>query len=94
MYAMPDGGKLEISTKVRNDRLYIKIRDTGTGINKEHLEKIFDSFFTTKQESVQGVGLGLSVCYGFIKDHDGEITVDSVEGEWTEFNIMLPLLAK
>ena len=91
MYAMPDGGSLEISTRISGDRLYIVIRDTGTGIKTEHIKKVFDSFFTTKMESVQGVGLGLSVCYGFIKDHDGDITVESEEGQWTKFTIMLPL---
>jgi PAS domain S-box-containing protein len=94
MYAMPEGGKLEISTEVKTNTLYIKIRDTGTGIKKDNLKKVFNSFFTTKTESVQGVGLGLSVCYGFIKDHDGDIIVDSLEGEWTEFTIMLPLSGK
>ena len=91
MYAMPDGGSLEISTRISGDRLYIVIRDTGTGIKPEHIKKVFDSFFTTKTESVQGVGLGLSVCYGFVKDHDGDITVESEEGQWTKFTIMLPL---
>jgi len=91
MYAMPEGGNLEISTRISGDKLYIVIRDTGTGIKPEHMKKIFDSFFTTKTESVQGVGLGLSVCYGFIKDHDGDITVESEEGQWTKFTIMLPL---
>ncbi len=94
MYAMPDGGNLSISTRVDGERLYIVIEDTGSGIKPEHLEKIFDSFFTTKKESVQGVGLGLSVCYGFIKDHDGDIKVESREGEWTRFTIMLPLSGK
>jgi len=94
MYAMPDGGNLEISTKVSSDRLYIIIRDTGTGIKPIHIKKVFDSFFTTKTESVQGVGLGLSVCYGFIKDHDGDIVVESEEGQWTKFTIMLPIRTK
>ena len=62
-----------------------------TGIKEEHLEKIFDSFFTTKTDSVKGVGLGLSVCYGFIKDHNGDITVDSEPGKGTTFTIFLPL---
>lgn len=92
MHAMPEGGDLEITTKLKNKMLSITIRDTGTGIKPGHIEKIFDSFFTTKTDRVQGAGLGLSVCYGFIKDHGGEIVVDSKEGEWTKFTITLPLL--
>ena len=91
MYAMPEGGKLEITTKLQGKMFSIVIRDTGTGINPDDIEKIFDSFFTTKKDSVQGVGLGLSVCYGFIKDHGGDIVVDSSFGEWTQFTITLPL---
>ncbi|MCK5835940.1 MAG: PAS domain S-box protein, partial [Desulfobacula sp.] len=92
MYAMPDGGILKITTSLARDMLKITIKDTGTGIKPAHMEKIFDSFFTTKKESVQGVGLGLSVCYGFIKDHGGDIIVSSKEGEWTQFVISLPLV--
>lgn len=91
MYAMPDGGILEIITRIDEGNLFIEIQDSGTGIKPENLDKIFESFFTTKTESVQGVGLGLSVCYGFIKDHGGNIEVESVEGEWTRFTIRLPL---
>lgn len=91
MYAMPDGGTLEIATSVSSGKLHIIVSDTGTGISPVHIKKIFDSFFTTKTESVQGVGLGLSVCYGFIKDHDGDILVESEEGKWTKFTILLPL---
>ena len=91
MYAMPEGGKLEISTRLQKKMFCIEIRDTGTGIKSDDLKKIFDSFFTTKTDSVQGVGLGLSVCYGFIKDHGGDIVVDSKEGKGTQFTITLPL---
>jgi len=90
MYAMPEGGDLEIKTELQGEMLSITIKDTGTGINPGHIEKIFDSFFTTKTDNVQGVGLGLSVCYGFIKDHGGDIEVDSKEGKWTKFTITLP----
>ncbi len=90
MYAMPEGGDLEIKTELQEKMLSITIKDTGTGINPGHIEKIFDSFFTTKTDNVQGVGLGLSVCYGFIKDHGGNIEVDSKEGKWTKFTITLP----
>lgn len=94
MYAMPEGGKLEISTAVISEKLFIIIKDTGTGIKPGHIKKIFDSFFTTKTESVKGVGLGLSVCYGFIKDHGGDIVVESKEGHWTKFIITLPIIGK
>ena len=94
MYAMPDGGTLEVSTKVVSEKLFIIIKDSGTGISPDHIKKIFDSFFTTKKESVQGVGLGLSVCYGFIKDHGGEIIVESEEGQWTKFTITFPIAGK
>ena len=94
MYAMPDGGTLEVSTKVVSEKLFIIIKDSGTGISPDHIKKIFDSFFTTKKESVQGVGLGLSVCYGFIKDHGGDILVESEEGQWTKFTITLPIADK
>jgi two-component system NtrC family sensor kinase len=91
MYAMPDGGILTLSTRPNGNMVYIIVEDTGTGIKPEHLEKVFDSFFTTKTDSIKGVGLGLSVCYGFIQDHDGDITVESQYGEWTRFTIKLPL---
>ena len=91
MYAMPEGGDLEILTRKVKGQLITVIEDTGTGIKPEHLKKVFDSFFTTKTESVQGVGLGLSVCYGFIKDHGGDIKVESEYGKWTRFTIILPI---
>lgn len=91
MYAMPEGGDLNICTRMVKSHLLITVDDTGTGIKSENIEKVFDSFFTTKKESVQGVGLGLSVCYGFIKDHGGDIKVESEYGKWTKFTITLPL---
>ncbi|MBT8373664.1 MAG: PAS domain S-box protein, partial [Deltaproteobacteria bacterium] len=88
--AMPEGGSLSVLTEGDTDKVYVKISDTGTGIREEHLDKIFDSFFTTKGE-VKGVGLGLSVCYGFIEDHGGDIEVKSQMGEGTTFIISLPV---
>jgi PAS domain S-box-containing protein len=91
MDAMPNGGTLSVTTTVRADKIRILISDTGSGIKQEHKEKIFDSFFTTKTDSVKGVGLGLSVCYGFIKEHDGDIQVESEPGTGTSFVISLPV---
>ena len=88
--AMPDGGTLSVVTRGDTETVSVEVTDTGTGIREEHLDKIFDSFFTTKGE-VKGVGLGLSVCYGFIKDHGGDIEVKSQVGEGTAFTISLPV---
>ena len=88
--AMPEGGTLTVRTFCSNGLVNVQFSDTGVGISKDNLSKIFDSFFTTKS-SVKGVGLGLSVCYGFIKDHGGDIKVDSNPGTGTTFTISLPV---
>ncbi|MFO8112138.1 MAG: PAS domain S-box protein [Desulfosalsimonadaceae bacterium] len=88
--AMPEGGTLRFRTSRKNNQVAIEIMDTGMGIPEEHVNRIFDSFFTTK-DSVKGVGLGLSVCYGFIRDHGGDIKVKSKPEEGTTFTITLPI---
>ena len=88
--AMPEGGTLTVTTRAEEDNVHIEISDTGMGIRKENLSKIFDTFFTTK-DSIKDVGLGLSVCYGFIKDHGGDIKVKSEWGSGTTFTIILPM---
>ena len=90
--AMPHGGTLTVTTSGNQDDIKIEISDTGMGISEENIGKIFDSFFTTKDE-VKGVGLGLSVCYGFIKDHGGDIKVKSKLDTGTTFTITLPVHA-
>jgi len=87
--AMPDGGTLTVKTMAKGGQIHTKISDTGIGIPEENIDKIFDAFFTTK-DSVKDVGLGLSVCYGFIKDHGGDIKVKSKVGSGTTFTIILP----
>ena len=96
--AMPDGGSLEIQAQnliiKKKNKLPLKegkyimlsIKDQGIGIANEHIQKIFDPYFTTKKE---GSGLGLAVCYSIIKKHHGYITVESKEGEGTTFKIYL-----
>ena len=90
---MPEGGTFRVSTKSQGDQIVIRVSDTGVGIKEDHIDKIFDTFFSTKTDSVKGVGLGLSVCYGFIKDHGGDIQVESHRGTGTTFIIRLPALA-
>jgi PAS domain S-box-containing protein len=89
--AMPGGGRLTVSTSFdrERDRIEIQIRDTGAGIPEEDVEKIFEPFFTTKADG-KGVGLGLSVAYGIIRQHQGEIHIQSKVGEGTRFMIQLP----
>jgi len=88
--AMPGGGELYITTCTKNDKAQVVFRDTGIGIQKENLHKIFDAFFTTKSE-VKGVGLGLSVSYGIIKQHNGTIEVNSENGKGATFIVSIPL---
>jgi len=79
-----------VSTKKLNDNLEIKIKDTGNGIPRNIIDKIFQPFFTTKPTG-QGTGLGLSLAYDIVKAHGGEIKVVSKEGEGSEFIIILPI---
>ncbi len=90
--AMPCGGDLTVSiglSKAMNE-CRIDIIDTGKGIDQEHINKIFDPFYTTKQDG-EGTGLGLSVSYSIIEKHGGRIEVNSKPGQGTTFVIYLPL---
>lgn len=88
--AMPKGGILSVRTSRRDHKVIVAIQDSGVGVPEELRDKIFEAFFTTKQK-VKGVGLGLSVCYGIIKDHGGEIRVESEVDKGTTFTILLPM---
>jgi signal transduction histidine kinase len=92
--AMNGNGQLSISTKrdLAKDCIEITFSDSGTGISEENLEKIFDPFFTTK-ETGHGVGLGLAISYGIIKEHGGTVSVESEVGKGTTFIIRLPITA-
>lgn len=87
--AMPDGGTLKIEAERKENQVMIKISDTGVGIKREHLNRIFEPFFTTKGYG-RGTGLGLSISYQIVKEHNGDITVDSEPGKGTTFTISLP----
>ena len=88
--AIKDEGEIRIKTSLADDKIEVIIRDTGIGIPKENLQKIFDPFFTTKEVG-KGTGLGLNVAYNIIKKHNGEIHVDSKQGDGTTFTIILPI---
>ncbi len=90
LQAMPDGGVLTINTSLRENSLVLRVADTGIGISKEVLKKIFLPFFSTK-DSDQGTGLGLSVVEGIVKTHGGTIEVDSRLGGGTVFDVLLPV---
>jgi two-component system NtrC family sensor kinase len=91
--AMAGQGNLQVRSTMSPERKYIEVTfmDTGPGIKPEHLKKIFDPFFTTK-ESTHGVGLGLSISYRIIEDHNGRIYVTSESGKGTTFTIKLPVI--
>ncbi len=80
-----------VSTKKLKDMVLISVKDNGMGIPQRVKDKIFQPFFTTKPTG-QGTGLGLSLSYDIVKAHGGELKVESMEGEWTEFIIQLPLI--
>jgi len=91
--AMPEGGQLRISSKFdRTEKnALIGIQDTGYGISKENLEHIFDPFFSSKEEG-KGTGLGLSIVYGIVKNHKGNINVNSKVGRGSLFTLSFPVI--
>ncbi len=88
--AMPKGGWLSISTRSGPEHATIEVADTGAGISADHLSRIYDPFFTTKDIG-RGTGLGLSITYGIVQEHGGTITCDSSVGQGTRFTLTLPL---
>jgi signal transduction histidine kinase len=95
--AMVGGGKLKVVTS-NGDFVSVRVSDTGSGIAPEHIQRIYDPFFTTKtapkEGQNRGTGLGLSVTYGIIQEHAGKIRVDSEPGVGTTFNLDFPLSRK
>jgi PAS domain S-box-containing protein len=86
--AMPNGGKVELTTERHGSNVILGIADNGVGMPAEVVQRIFDPFFTTK--GARGSGLGLSVVYGIVARHLGEIAVDSVAGRGTTFTLTFP----
>jgi two-component system NtrC family sensor kinase len=89
--AMPSGGWLTLATSADNGSVLVEVKDTGHGIRREHIRRIYDPFFTTKGIG-KGTGLGLSVSYGIVQEHGGAIFVDSTPGQGTTFQVALPAL--
>ncbi len=106
--AMPEGGRLTVSTENRyidspirgyddvkeGDYVVLTISDTGTGISPDDIEKIFEPFYTKKKMGRSGTGLGMAVVWGTVKDHNGYIDVQSIEGEGTTFTLYFPVTRK
>ncbi len=87
LQAMPEGGTLTLTVQVEDDEVRILFADTGQGIPKERLDRVFNPFFTTRSE---GTGLGLAITHRIIQGHGGRIEVDSRLGEGTVFTLHLP----
>jgi len=90
--AMPSGGWLTVATRVDQGEAIAEVCDTGSGIQADHLARIYDPFFTTKA-SGQGTGLGLSITYGIVREHEGTILCDSVPNQGTRFTLRFKLAA-
>jgi PAS domain S-box-containing protein len=95
--AMPGGGTLRVAT-MNGESVSVSVSDTGSGIAPEHIQRIYDPFFTTKtaprEGQARGTGLGLSVTYGIIQEHAGKIRVESHPGSGTTFTLDFPLSRK
>ncbi len=95
--AMPGGGTLRVTT-MNGESVSVSVSDTGSGIAPEHIQRIYDPFFTTKtsprEGQTRGTGLGLSVTYGIIQEHAGKIRVESRPGAGTTFTLDFPLIRK
>ncbi len=89
--AMPKGGVLRVSTGVRDSHVEVNFSDNGVGIPKDKLNKVFEPFYTTKQD---GSGLGLMMVYKTIKNHDGSVKLTSEEGQGTTVSVSLPIHGK
>jgi PAS domain S-box-containing protein len=89
--AMPNGGKLTIKSRKTGDNVEIAFADTGIGMSKEIMEKLWTPLFTTK---AKGIGLGLSICKRIVEAHGGSISVESKVGKGTTFTVTLPIEPK
>lgn len=89
--AMPGGGQLALSTAAIGDELHIVVRDSGVGIPEDRIGKIFEPYYTTKEN---GTGLGLTLTYKIIKEHGGDVTLTTKPGQGSSFTVVLPIPQK
>lgn len=94
-HAIGSHGVITIAVSNTKEHIQVKVGDTGKGIPTSHMQRIFDPFFSTKgvwgTDEVAGTGLGLSICRSIARDHDGDLTVESVVGKGTTFTLSLPI---
>jgi two-component system NtrC family sensor kinase len=88
--AMSDGGRLTLTTRLAGGMVETEFADTGCGVPEENLDRLFEPFFSTKPLG-KGAGLGLSICFGIVKEHHGTISVESEEGRGAKFVVQLPV---
>ncbi len=89
-FAMQNEGTLGIATSIKDSTIHISVSDTGRGIPREVISRVFEPFFSTKKE--KGTGIGLSVSYKIIQSHNGRIEVESQEGKGSTFTVILPIV--
>ena len=87
---MKEGGTLTINTWEEDGQVKATVRDNGSGIKAENMDKIFDPYFTTKENGL-GTGLGLSISYGIVEEHKGKMEVSSQWGDGTCFTLSFPV---
>src|SRR6185369_2515336 len=88
-------GEIRVVTRMEPepDRIFVEVCDNGSGLKEEDLLRVFDPFFTTREVG-QGTGLGLSVCYGIVREHGGQIVANNAPGGGAVFTIELPVMAE
>ena len=85
--------RIQIRTPAEDNAVVIEVEDNGVGMDEATRQRLFEPFFTTK-DADRGTGLGLSIIYAIVRNHDGEIIVESEEGMGTTFKVMLPVVEK
>ncbi|TIH12535.1 PAS domain-containing protein [Marinifilum sp. JC120] len=88
--AIEHNGRIDIETFIENEHVGVRVSDSGCGIPEDNRDMLFEPFFTTKQVG-KGIGIGLSTCFNIVREHNGEIIVDSEVGKGSNFTVLFPL---